>query len=141
MERIEIEKITKNKTVKKYNTLSRRKLQKSIMRYGQIYPIIVDENNVIIKGNTIYDCLVAGNIPWVFIHKLDNVENKELLNIELSKLQAPVDFKYFLSILSDIDLKTTLIPVAYEKLFAMKELLTFDWSKYKYKSKDIGKFF
>jgi len=141
MERIEIEKITKSGTVKKYNTLSRRKLQKSIMKYGQIYPILVDEDNVIIKGNTVYDCLVAQNQPWVFIHRIDNVENKELLNIELSKLQAPVDFKYFLSILPNINLKTTLIPVAYEKLFAMKELLHFDWSKYKYKTKDIGKFF
>jgi len=141
MERIEIEKIIKNKTVKKTNKFAKQKLKLSVERYGQIYPIIVDENNIIIKGNSLYDCLLENNETLIFIHRIEGVKNKELLNIELSKLQSSVDFKYLLSSLDDIDLHDTLLPISNEKLSAIKKLLEFNWDKYNNRVKDIPRLF
>lgn len=92
-----------------------REFQRSVQMFGQIRPIVIDENNVILAGNGLYDTLVAtgketadvyqyGNLTENQKKKLmiaDNkifslgIENLETLNSFLEDLQGDLDIPGF----------------------------------------------
>lgn len=92
-----------------------KEFQRSVAMFGQIRPIVVDENNVILAGSGLYDTLVAmgketadvyiyGNLTEKQKKKLmiaDNkifslgIENFDTLNLFLEEMQGDLDIPGF----------------------------------------------
>ena len=47
------------KNVRIHTEQQLKEFQRSVTMFGQIRPIVIDENNVILAGNGLYDTLVA----------------------------------------------------------------------------------
>lgn len=89
--------------------------KRSVTMFGQIRPIVVDENNIILAGNGLYDTLVAMGKETADVYKYDNltenqkkklmiadnkifslgIENLETLNCFLEDLQGDLDIPGF----------------------------------------------
>lgn len=89
--------------------------KRSVTMFGQIRPIVVDENNIILAGNGLYDTLVAMGKETADVYKYDNltenqkkklmiadnkifslgIENLETLNCFLDDLQGDLDIPGF----------------------------------------------
>lgn len=92
-----------------------REFERSVKMFGQIRPIVVDENNVILAGNGLYDTLLAMGKTTADVYKYDNltenqkkklmiadnkifslgIENLETLNCFLEELQGDLDIPGF----------------------------------------------
>lgn len=92
-----------------------REFKRSIEMFGQIRPIVVDENNVILAGNGLYDTLAAMGKDTVEVYRYDNltenqkkklmiadnrifslgIENMDTLNSFLEDLQGDLDIPGF----------------------------------------------
>lgn len=88
---------------------------RSVEMFGQIRPIVVDENNVILAGNGLYDTLIAMGKDTAEVYRYDNltenqkkklmiadnkifslgIENLETLNSFLEDLQGDLDIPGF----------------------------------------------
>ncbi len=89
--------------------------KRSVTMFGQIRPIVVDENNIILAGNGLYDTLVAMGKETADVYKYDSltenqkkklmiadnkifslgIENLETLNSFLDDLQGDLDIPGF----------------------------------------------
>lgn len=89
--------------------------KRSVTMFGQIRPIVVDENNIILAGNGLYDTLVAMGKETADVYKYDSltenqkkklmiadnkifslgIENLETLNCFLEDLQGDLDIPGF----------------------------------------------
>ena len=92
-----------------------KEFERSITMFGQIRPIVVDENNVILAGNGLYDTLVAMGKDTADVYRYDNltenqkkklmiadnkifslgIENLDTLNCFLEELQGDLDIPGF----------------------------------------------
>ena len=92
-----------------------REFQRSIKMFGQIRPIVVDENNVILAGNGLYDTLMTMGRDTAEVYRYENlsenqkkklmiadnkifnlgIENLETLNCFLEELQGDLDIPGF----------------------------------------------
>lgn len=92
-----------------------REFQRSVKMFGQIRPIVIDENNVILAGNGLYDTLVIMGKETADVYRYDNlsenqkkklmiadnkifnlgIENLETLNNFLEDLQGDLDIPGF----------------------------------------------
>ncbi len=88
-----------------------REFERSVRMFGQIRPIVVDENNVILAGNGLYETMIRLNIDEATVYKYDNltenqkkklmiadnkifslgIENLDTLNAFLEELQGDLD--------------------------------------------------
>ncbi len=88
---------------------------RSVEMFGQIRPIVVDENNVIIAGNGLYDALIAMRQDTAEVYQYNNltenqkkklmiadnkifnlgIDNLDALNIFLEELQGDLDIPGF----------------------------------------------
>lgn len=92
-----------------------REFQRSIKMFGQIRPIVVDEDNVILAGNGLYDTLIAMGRDTAEVYRYENltenqkkklmiadnkifslgIENLETLDCFLEELQGDLDIPGF----------------------------------------------
>ncbi len=92
-----------------------KEFQRSVEMFGQIRPIVVDENNIILAGNGLYDTLIAMGKETAEVYRYDNltenqkkklmiadnkifslgIENLETLNSFLEDLQGDLDIPGF----------------------------------------------
>jgi ParB-like chromosome segregation protein Spo0J len=92
-----------------------KEFQRSVKMFGQIRPIVIDENNVILAGNGLYDTLVSMGKETADVYRYDNltenqkkklmiadnkifslgIENLETLNCFLEDLQGDLDIPGF----------------------------------------------
>ncbi len=92
-----------------------REFQRSVKMFGQIRPIVVDENNIILAGNGLYDTLIAMGKETADVYRYDNltenqkkklmiadnkifslgIENLDTLNSFLEDLQGDLDIPGF----------------------------------------------
>ena len=92
-----------------------KEFQRSVKMFGQIRPIVVDENNIILAGNGLYDTLIAMGKETADVYRYDNltenqkkklmiadnkifslgIENLETLNSFLEDLQGDLDIPGF----------------------------------------------
>lgn len=107
--------VKQEKNVRIHTEQQLKEFQRSISMFGQIRPIVVDENNTILAGNGLYDTLIAmgketadvyqyGNLTENQKKKLmiaDNkifslgIENLDTLNCFLEDLQGDLDIPGF----------------------------------------------
>ncbi len=103
------------KNVRIHTEQQLKEFERSVMMFGQIRPIVVDENNVILAGNGLYDTLAAMGKDTADVYKYDNltenqkkklmiadnkifslgIENLETLNSFLEELQGDLDIPGF----------------------------------------------
>lgn len=92
-----------------------KEFERSIKMFGQIRPIVVDENNVILAGNGLYDTLLKMGRDTAEVYKFDNltekqkkklmiadnkifslgIENLDTLNVFLEEMQGDLDIPGF----------------------------------------------
>ena len=92
-----------------------KEFRRSVEMFGQIRPIVVDENNVILAGNGLYDTLVAMGKSTADVYRYDSltenqkkklmiadnkifslgIENLEVLDSILEELQGDLDIPGF----------------------------------------------
>ena len=103
------------KNVRIHTEQQLKEFQRSVTMFGQIRPIVVDENNVILAGNGLYDTLVAMGKDTADVYRYDNltenqkkklmiadnkifslgIENLETLNSFLEDLRGDLDIPGF----------------------------------------------
>ncbi len=103
------------KNVRIHTEQQLREFQRSVEMFGQIRPIVVDENHVILAGNGLYDTLIAMGKETADVYLYDNltenqkkklmiadnkifslgIENLETLNSFLEELQGDLDVPGF----------------------------------------------
>lgn len=103
------------KNVRIHTEQQLKEFQRSVKMFGQIRPIVVDENNVILAGNGLYETLIAVGKETADVYKYDNltenqkkklmiadnkifslgIENLDTLNSFLEDLQGDLDIPGF----------------------------------------------
>lgn len=103
------------KNVRIHTEQQLREFRRSVTMFGQIRPIVIDENNVILAGNGLYETLVAMGRDTADVYRYDNltenqkkklmiadnkifslgIENLETLNCFLEDLQGDLDIPGF----------------------------------------------
>ena len=103
------------KNVRIHTEQQLKEFQRSVKMFGQIRPIVVDENNVILAGNGLYETLIAMGKETADVYKYDNltenqkkklmiadnkifslgIENLDTLNSFLEDLQGDLDIPGF----------------------------------------------
>lgn len=103
------------KNVRIHTEQQLKEFQRSVKMFGQIRPIVVDENNVILAGNGLYETLIAMGKETADVYKYDNltenqkkklmiadnkifslgIENLDTLNSFLEDLQGDLDITGF----------------------------------------------
>ncbi|MCD7826332.1 MAG: hypothetical protein LUH14_10295 [Clostridiaceae bacterium] len=103
------------KNVRIHTEQQLKEFQRSVTMFGQIRPIVIDENNVILAGNGLYDTLVAMGKDTADVYQYSNltenqkkklmiadnkifslgIENLETLNSFLEDLQGDLDIPGF----------------------------------------------
>lgn len=103
------------KNVRIHTEQQLKEFQRSIEMFGQIRPIVVDENRVILAGNGLYDTLVAMGKETAEVYRYDNltenqkkklmiadnkifslgIENLDTLNSFLEDMQGDLDIPGF----------------------------------------------
>ena len=103
------------KNVRIHTEQQLKEFQRSVTMFGQIRPIVIDENNVILAGNGLYDTLVAMGKDTADVYRYDSltenqkkklmiadnkifslgIENMETLNSFLEDLQGDLDIPGF----------------------------------------------
>lgn len=103
------------KNVRIHTEQQLKEFRRSVQMFGQIRPIVIDENNVILAGNGLYDTLVAMGKDTADVYRYDNltenqkkklmiadnkifslgIENLDTLNSFLEDLQGDLDIPGF----------------------------------------------
>ena len=103
------------KNVRIHTEQQLKEFQRSVKMFGQIRPIVVDENNVILAGNGLYETLIAMGKETADVYKYDNltenqkkklmiadnkifslgIENLDTLNSFIEDLQGDLDIPGF----------------------------------------------
>lgn len=103
------------KNVRIHTEQQLKEFKRSVKMFGQIRPIVVDENNVILAGNGLYETLIAMGKETADVYKYDNltenqkkklmiadnkifslgIENLDTLNSFLEDLQGDLDIPGF----------------------------------------------
>lgn len=107
--------IKPEKNVRIHTEQQLKEFQRSVKMFGQIRPIVVDENNIILAGNGLYDTLLAMGKETADVYRYDNltenqkkklmiadnkifslgIENLETLNSFLEDMQGDLDIPGF----------------------------------------------
>lgn len=103
------------KNVRIHTEQQLKEFQRSVNMFGQIRPIVIDENNIILAGNGLYDTLIAMGKETADVYRYDNltenqkkklmiadnkifslgIENLETLNSFLEDLKGDLDIPGF----------------------------------------------
>lgn len=103
------------KNVRIHTEQQLKEFRRSVNMFGQIRPIVIDENNIILAGNGLYDTLIAMGKETADVYRYDNltenqkkklmiadnkifslgIENLETLNSFLEDLQGDLDIPGF----------------------------------------------
>lgn len=65
------------KNVRIHTAQQLKEFQRSIEMFGQIRPIVIDEKNVILAGNGLYDTLIAMGKETADVYRYDNLNGKQ----------------------------------------------------------------
>lgn len=107
--------IKPEKNIRIHTKQQLKEFRRSVEMFGQIRPIVIDENNVILAGNGLYDTLIAMGRETAEVYQYDNltenqkkklmiadnkifslgIENLDTLNSFLEELQGDLDIPGF----------------------------------------------
>lgn len=107
--------IKPKKNVRVHTEQQLKEFRRSVKMFGQIRPIVIDENNIILAGNGLYDTLIAMGKETADVYRYENltenqkkklmiadnkifslgIENLDTLNSFLEELQGDLDIPGF----------------------------------------------
>ena len=140
MKQLSIDKLIPKPSLKNEDFKIEILLEKSIKKYGQLYPIIVNEVGEIIKGNTIFKILKKLNYSSVWVNVVEGRIDSQLC-IELNLLKGepnPIDC---FELMKSVDLKDNCLPYNKQQIIEFIDLLNFDWNMYKKQKNSIASLF
>jgi ParB-like chromosome segregation protein Spo0J len=73
---------TSNIQIKEHNISANAKLIKSLQKYGQIYPILINKKNEIIKGENVFKAMKELNYETIYVNVLDIEHKVEMFHIK-----------------------------------------------------------
>ena len=79
--------IKPEKNVRIHTEQQLKEFRRSVKMFGQIRPIVVDENNVILAGNGLYDTLIAMGKETADVYRYNNLTIYKLLYTNAVKWQ------------------------------------------------------
>jgi len=128
MERINIDKIKTEKIVSANKSLTHQKntLKRSIIKYGQTRPIVLNKNYEIVDGYVLYTLLKSLKYKEVYVMFIDVKNSDEQAYSELNILNDNIDTVTFFKFLRDgkIDLKNNILPFSFKDLNDFIKLIT-----------------
>ncbi len=65
------------KNVRIHTEQQLKEFQRSVKMFGQIRPIVIDENNIILAGNGLYDTLIAMGKETADVYRYDNLTENQ----------------------------------------------------------------
>jgi hypothetical protein len=140
MDRLEIDKIINTNICIHKKDQSEFNLKKSVMKYGQLRPIIINQNNEIIDGHKLYRVCKELKLIEVWIKKIDT-NKKEQIYCELNMIKTELDAISFFKYVRDyVDLEDHCLPFNKRELKDFVELLKFDWNTFN-KKQNLNKLF
>lgn len=90
------------KNVRIHTEQQLKEFQRSVKMFGQIRPIVVDENNVILAGNGLYETLIAMGKETADVYKYDNltenqkkklmIADNKIFSLGIENLDTPNSF-------------------------------------------------
>lgn len=107
-------------------------LKKSIETYGQLRPIIVDQEMEIVDGWKLFKILKELNYSEVFFIQL-NTNDYTSTRLEFNSFKKQIDPIPFYIKLKEVNRETINLPFKKETLNGWVELLNWDWNIYKNK--------
>lgn len=134
MERLNIEEIVNTNICIHRKDQSEFNLKKSVIKYGQLRPIILNYNNEIIDGHKLYKICKELLFKEVWVIKIDSNKKEQIycdINLNRSELDAVSFFKY---VRDHINLEDHCLPFNKKELKGFIELLKFDWEDFGKKS-------
>lgn len=76
--KIELEKLVKpEKNVRIHTKHQLKEFERSIQMFGQIRPVVIDENNVILAGSGLYDTLVMMGKKTAYVYRYKNLTENQ----------------------------------------------------------------
>lgn len=69
--------IKPEKNVRIHTEQQLKEFQRSVKMFGQIRPIVIDENNIILAGNGLYDTLIAMGKDTAEVYRFDNLTENQ----------------------------------------------------------------
>ena len=73
------------KNVRIHTEKQLKEFQRSVEMFGQIRPIVVDENNIILAGNGLYDTLIAMGKETADVYQYDYLTENQKKKQDLKK--------------------------------------------------------
>lgn len=142
MELINISKIsTQIKSVRESDPFLDSSLLKSVKQYGQLRPIVINQNYVIIDGHKLYDICLSLNMEQVWICIVPT-ENSEQTHLELNTIHPKINpISFYRSVRDHVDTSNNCIPFSKKHLEGFIKLLDFDWESFKNKTQNVSKSF
>lgn len=128
LEKIEITELTKQKIDLKTPSITAfRKLLESIKKYGQLHPIIVNQNNEIIKGQSILTVLVELNFKTVFVKRLQTDDDLDVFNVRklLHDTQKNIDILNVAIAIHELKNKHSVDEISKKLKIPQEELLNY----------------
>lgn len=98
--------------------------------FGQLKPLIVDQDNVLIDGHALYDALKRYSFKEVWIKRV-TTSNRKQLYLELNLSHMDIDAVECLKYLRECDLRNAALPWTPSKIEEMIKILDFEWDTYK----------
>lgn len=131
MERLSIDKIRDtNICIHNINKLEYYNLKKSVQKYDQLRPIIINKNNEIIDGHKLYKVLKGLNYKEIWVKKIDTIK-KEQIYCELNINKAEIDsIKFFRYVRDYIDIEDNCLNFTKQELKGFIKLLDFKWENF-----------
>lgn len=137
--KVNIDLIKPTKSIKNDDFKVKTLLEKSIKKYGQIYPIVVNADYEIIKGNTVYSILKKLKFEQIEIKIIDC--NSAQLCLELNLLKGEPNPIECFSLMKEIDKSDNCLPYTKDQINDFIKLLSFDWGQYKKTFSNISELF
>ncbi|MBQ2973342.1 MAG: ParB N-terminal domain-containing protein [Clostridia bacterium] len=69
--------VSPEKNVRIHSDKQINEFVRSIKKFGQIRPVVIDENNVVLAGNGLVEALKRAEIETAFVYKIDNLSEND----------------------------------------------------------------
>jgi len=104
-------------------------LHKSVEKYGQLRPLIINQDNVLVDGHRLLVALKRAEYTEAMVLKIET-NTVEAAKCEINGLVYEEDPIKFIKALKEVDPENNCLPLKRAEINYYLELLDFDWKVY-----------
>ena len=105
-------------------------IQNLIDTFGQLRPLVVDQDTILIDGHAVYEAMKRLSLKEVWIKRIIT-SNRKQVYLELNLSQKDIDAVDCIKYMRECDLNTAALPWPPGKIEEMTKILDFEWDSYK----------